>query len=470
MDQATGPLPEKPREAGVTMGSELTIACRDTGVATKTHTKAMQTRDVILAAAAKLFRDEGYTATTLRQIAKFADIEAGSIYYHFPSKEAIVCEVLQIGVRDVFEAVLRVKERIRQSETGFRRGFELMIGAHLGSIMKGSEFASANIRNFSRLPEDLRAVHRPLRRRYAGLWDELLEEGRVNGDVRPDIDLMLLRQFVLSALNWTVEWHDVDRYHVEVLSEGLSRLLLDGMAAQGTDISDEPAPILIKFAEIADLAGDDGTKASRTRAHLLSVAARVLRERGYKATTMRDIAEAANIKAGSIYYHFASKDEIVDAVLDIGLRHLLREISEVVANETAIRGYRTRIAAAIRIHLEYLFHLSDFVSANIRIYGQLPSAIRARHRPLRRAYAQVWDKFLQEAQAAGVIRPDIRIVPLRQAMLGALNWSVEWFDPGKQGSKGDQSLAELIAMVQTLLLDGLQSPDLRAAQIALGSP
>lgn len=438
------------------MGSELTVAWRETGATAKAHSKAMQTRDVILAAAAKLFRDEGYSATTLRQIATLASIEAGSIYYHFPSKEVILCEVLQIGVRDVFEAVQGTKERMRQSGIGFRQGFEMIIAAHLGSIMKGSEFASANIRNFSRLPEDLRAVHRPLRRRYAALWDELLEKGRASGDVRPDMDLTLLRQFVLSALNWTVEWYDVGRDHVEVLSASLSTLLLDGMATPGTTLSEHPAPVPTKFAEIADIAGGDGTKASRTRAYLLSVAARVLRERGYKATTMRDIAEIAHIKAGSIYYHFASKDEIIDAVLDIGLRQLLREISKVVSNETAIGGYPARIAAAIRVHLEYLFHLSDFVSANIRIYGQLPSAIRARHRPLRRAYAEVWDKFLNEAQAAGVIRPDISIVPLRQAMLGALNWSVEWFDPGKQGSKSHRSLSDLIAMVQTLLLYGLQ--------------
>ena len=57
---------------------------------------------LILASAARLFRRQGYSATTLRQIAGAAKIEAGSIYYYFDSKEAILDEVLDRGLRHVF--------------------------------------------------------------------------------------------------------------------------------------------------------------------------------------------------------------------------------------------------------------------------------------------------------------------------------------------------------------------------------
>src|SRR5450759_3559345 len=55
--------------------------------------KSEKSRDSILEAAAKLFRRQGYSATTLRQIAAMAEIKAGSIYYYFDSKEAILNEV-----------------------------------------------------------------------------------------------------------------------------------------------------------------------------------------------------------------------------------------------------------------------------------------------------------------------------------------------------------------------------------------
>ena len=68
-------------------------------------TKSEKSRDSILEAAAKLFRRQGYSATTLRQIAGMAEIKAGSIYYYFDSKEAILDEVLEQGLQRIFEAV-----------------------------------------------------------------------------------------------------------------------------------------------------------------------------------------------------------------------------------------------------------------------------------------------------------------------------------------------------------------------------
>ena len=61
-------------------------------------TKSEKSRDSILEAAAKLFGRQGFSATTLRQIASMAEIKAGSIYYYFDSKEAILDEVLDRGL------------------------------------------------------------------------------------------------------------------------------------------------------------------------------------------------------------------------------------------------------------------------------------------------------------------------------------------------------------------------------------
>src|SRR3984957_10699844 len=66
-------------------------------------TKSEKSRDSILEAAAKLFRRQGYSATTLRQIASMAEIKAASIYYYFDSKEAILDEVLHRGLLSVFD-------------------------------------------------------------------------------------------------------------------------------------------------------------------------------------------------------------------------------------------------------------------------------------------------------------------------------------------------------------------------------
>lgn len=65
------------------------------------------------------------------------------------------------------------------------------------------------------------------------------------------------------------------------------------------------------------------TRSARTRERILSAAAEVLASRGYASTTLEAIAERADMKAGSLYCHFSSKDELVAEVLleGVGAAH-----------------------------------------------------------------------------------------------------------------------------------------------------
>jgi len=181
----------------------------------------------------------------------------------------------------------------------------------------------------------------------------------------------------------------------------------------------------------------------------------VLRDNGYKATTLRQIAAEADMKAGSVYYHFKSKDAIVDEVLNAGLSDLLSGVSAALKEFPEPYDHHARIATAIWTHLHFLFKASEFTSANIRSYGMLPNHFRERHRGIRHEYGRLWDTILREAREDDAIRSDIKIVPLRQVMLGALNWTVEWFDPNKAGKPGYLSLPEFSDMLIKLLLEGI---------------
>ena len=412
--------------------------------------KSVQTRRAILLAAAKLFSKEGYNATTMRRIAEAANLEAGSIYYHFGSKDQILDEVLDIGVRQLYEQIRGIVERSAAEGDPFRKTFAQLVDTHLCFLLKESDFTSANIRNFPMLSDKRRRAHRPLREAYAQLWRSFLQHHQ--DDLRGDISVTLVSQFILGAMNWTAEWYDSERYPVSLLSERLSKLLLDGMCTKrgGT---------VRKSVESLDLTDglEPAGKAERTRHQILRTAAQILRESGYKAATIRRVASEAGLEAGSVYYHFGSKEEILDEVLDLGLRDLLNGVSHAAAIWPNKEDHRNRIATAIATHMAYLFRASEFTSANIRIYGMLPEGIRSRHRPVRHQYAKVWDQLLREAQTAGALRSDIKVVPLRQAMLGALNWTVEWFDPGKGDQRGYYTLSAFTDLLIKMLLDGISA-------------
>jgi len=172
-------------------------------------------------------------------------------------------------------------------------------------------------------------------------------------------------------------------------------------------------------------------KSERTRQTILNAAAKLFKERGYTATTLRDVAKEAGLKAGSIYYHFASKDEIMDEVLDSGLRAVSEAVKAAISACDNDDDYLAMIEASVHAHLKVLFTQGDFVSANIRLYNQLPMAIQERHHTLRREYGNMWDTLLLNAQNAGFLHEDLEIVPTRQFILGSLNWTVEWYDDSK---------------------------------------
>ncbi|PZP94660.1 MAG: TetR/AcrR family transcriptional regulator [Variovorax paradoxus] len=192
---------------------------------------------------------------------------------------------------------------------------------------------------------------------------------------------------------------------------------------------------------------------SATRERVLLEAARLFRHHGYAATTLREVADASGIKAGSIYYHFESKDQILGEVLDKGIQVVIDAVQQRVDALPAGATARQRVAAAIEGHLWGLLHHGDFTSANIRVYGQIPPAAKSRHRKIRRDYADYWDRLLEESVKRGELRSDTSTTIVRLFVIGALNWTVEWYNPQKG------SFQDFVKQITTIVFDGTFVPD-----------
>jgi TetR/AcrR family transcriptional regulator, cholesterol catabolism regulator len=192
-----------------------------------------------------------------------------------------------------------------------------------------------------------------------------------------------------------------------------------------------------------------------TRDQILESAANLFRHQGYAATTLRQIADAAGIKAGSIYYHFASKDEILGVVLDAGIDVVMKTVRERIDALPPEATFREKIATGIEGHLYGLLHHGDFTSANIRIYGQIPQAAKNKHRIIRRTYADYWDTLFAEALASGELRSDTSVAVVRLFVIGALNWTVEWYNPQRGSFKA------FAQQITGIVFDGILNPNNR---------
>jgi AcrR family transcriptional regulator len=201
-------------------------------------------------------------------------------------------------------------------------------------------------------------------------------------------------------------------------------------------------------------------KSAVSQKRVLDAAAKIFRDYGYAGTTMRVIADEADLKAGSIYYHYKSKDELISAVLDLGIHAVIDTVNAALEALPPEATGRQRIETAIYAHLSAIINNGDYTLATRRVFGQVPEAIREKNLRLRYSYAAMWQEILTDAQNRGEFRADANVTLARLFILGALNWTVEWYKPGRQ------SIDEVARSFASVVLDGLLDP---SSAVALDS-
>jgi len=156
---------------------------------------------------------------------------------------------------------------------------------------------------------------------------------------------------------------------------------------------------------------------------LLDTAAGLFWEKGFAATTTREIAAALEIQQASLYYHMASKEDLLCQIFESSLRPFLADVPAAVRAAAP----RARIQVLIRVHVSMLL---KYQKRNMTMLTELRSlSPRHRHKVLaqRKQYGDFVRSVLAEAQADGQIRGDIPAAYLSLALLGMLNWAARWF-------------------------------------------
>lgn len=157
---------------------------------------------------------------------------------------------------------------------------------------------------------------------------------------------------------------------------------------------------------------------------ILDAAAQLFRQKGYRVTSMRDIAAASGMLAGSLYYHFASKEELLVAVYAEGVRRISVSVRAVLARDLEPWA---RLEAVCAAHLAALLEDSDYAQVVIRVRPDDAPAVADRLIALRDDYERLFTQALTRLPLAQ--RTDRR--SLRLMLLGALNWSQTWYRSGR---------------------------------------
>lgn len=162
---------------------------------------------------------------------------------------------------------------------------------------------------------------------------------------------------------------------------------------------------------------------------------------------MRDVASEAGATTGSLYHHFSSKDELVRELLDQGHRQILREVRSALDSAPAQASARAALSAALTAHLTCLLASDSLPAANIRIFAHVPEAVRQATLRGRHDYEKFWIELLRRFSRAGVVRAEVEPRALALILFGAMNWSLEWFKPGRD--RPERLAADLLRLIAT---------------------
>ncbi|MEM8706465.1 MAG: TetR/AcrR family transcriptional regulator [Actinomycetota bacterium] len=157
------------------------------------------------------------------------------------------------------------------------------------------------------------------------------------------------------------------------------------------------------------------------RQRILDTTAALVLEHGVAGVAQRQIAERVGIKAASLYHHFASKNEIVEAVFRRGI-DVMEQAWDDAAAATAGATPRSRLAAHVRAHLSALFENGPYTAAHVTAFRTAPAEVRDAVVPMRDAYEARWTQLL------GELGLDAPVGLTRLTLFGAMNTTVEWFD------------------------------------------
>ena len=186
------------------------------------------------------------------------------------------------------------------------------------------------------------------------------------------------------------------------------------------------------------------TKSARTRRRILDAAAVVFSEQGYGAR-LSDIAERAELKAGSLYYHFDSREDLVSEVLRLGIEGSWDQVASAVGRLPSTATPLHRLEVAIRAHTMSIVGRSVYATAQARIVGSLPSDLARAHRKDQRAYGDYWRDLFAAAQRAGEIKGELDVFAAQMLAFGAMNWTSEWFRADRGMSPED--LADQVVLL-----------------------
>ncbi len=173
-----------------------------------------------------MFRERGFAASSMRDLAETVGIEAASLYNHIRSKNEIL-ESICFDVANIFNEKIQEVESGRQSNIN---KIESLLRFHIEQMVDNYENVIVSDREWRHLDEPYRANFQNQRRTYRKRFAAIIEDGIVKGEIRR-IDAATAVLIMLHAINGIESWHrSKAKMNADELANNMIRILIDGLS------------------------------------------------------------------------------------------------------------------------------------------------------------------------------------------------------------------------------------------------
>jgi GntR family transcriptional regulator of vanillate catabolism len=398
------------------------------------------TSERILAAAAQLFHEKGFHATTTREIANRLNVQQGSLYHHISRKEDLLYRICN-ETMDCFNLELRAAV---EKATGGRDRMGAFIRAHLQTTLQHLDATLA-------MATEFRALSRPAfneitrkHTEYSKLLDAELESAQTAGDLRDDISTRQIRLALLNILHWTPRWFRAGgALSPAELSSIYERVFWEGIVeprCRGS-IAIRPLPPSISQQRQSQLPKSTLGRFTRGAAELFA-------RNGYESTSTRSLATLVGMEKATLYYHIEGKEDLLYLICKSSIEQLTDDVNAAI---TGIDDPEEQLQVWIQAHIVSLLrdqtqHATALAEARSASPERLTEIIR-----MRKAYQTRIRSLIEAGQRAGHIRSDIAAKYLGLMLEGLLDRTVIWYR-----RRGELSPVEIAAIFCNLFLTGAQ--------------
>jgi AcrR family transcriptional regulator len=181
---------------------------------------------------------------------------------------------------------------------------------------------------------------------------------------------------------------------------------------------------------------------------IIAAAASLFKEKGYRATTLEDIAAAVGMLKGSLYYYIRSKEELLYLVVRDPIRQAYNKLEQIVNSDAPVTA---KITQAIANHVAIFHQHYPHIAVYLHDFHNVMQKLKDNSIEAPKEYQQLLAQLLQQGVDSGELRSDLDVTVAGYAILGMCNWMYRWYKP--EGNLSAEAIADVFTK---LVLEGLQ--------------